>query len=149
MATSNLWPPEITQDIGLTGPAAILREQAVLLGEQTKNLVKGLVVPQRDLALLRNDNAFVDQFVIEGPVIDYMYVLFTVRYPIDFYPAQINVDLPGITGGFVQNEEEFIAALEKIFANQKTIKIIQAIITRSKQGIPDYVVPIEEASDEA
>ncbi|BCM89402.1 hypothetical protein IAD21_01248 [Abditibacteriota bacterium] len=129
MAKMNLWPVEITQEIGVVGPAAILREQASQLGQQTKNLVKAYV------SGVRQEEDFVDYFVIEGPIINYRYHLFTASYPIDFYPATINSDSSGTTY-FAQNEEEFVECLQTIFSSPKTIKIIQAIIIRSKQEKP-------------
>ena len=39
----DLWPDDITPDEDLRAPAAVLKEQASLLGQKTSNLVKGYV----------------------------------------------------------------------------------------------------------
>ena len=43
--TNDLWPANIA-DSNLTTPVTILKEQAALLGEKTRQLVKGEVVTQ-------------------------------------------------------------------------------------------------------
>ena len=58
--TNDLWPANIA-DSNLVTPITILKEQAALLGEKTRQLVKGEVVTQA------TGNLFVHYFYIAAP----------------------------------------------------------------------------------
>jgi hypothetical protein len=80
--TDDLWPANIA-DSKLTTPVAILKEQAALLGEKTKQLVKGEVSTQT------TGNLFVHHFYIVAPTLNYKYELFTASHVINFYPLTL------------------------------------------------------------
>lgn len=136
MATVNLWPAEITADTGLEGPVVVLKEQAALLGQTTKNLVEAEV----ESGLNDNSANFVDRFVIYSAVLNYHYQLFYVEYPVGFYPAVVvwegftNEDIaPGtLTGRLVHTQQELEATLQEIFSHKKTVGIIQTLISRAR-----------------
>src|ERR1039458_10709636 len=77
--TNDFWPANIA-DSNLITPVTILKEQAALLGEKTRQLVKGEVVTQT------TGNLFVHYFYIAHPTLSYKYELFTVSHGISFYP---------------------------------------------------------------
>jgi len=144
MATVNLWPDEIATDGGLEGPATVLKEQAALLGQKTKNLVEADVESNSS----EDDSGrFWDHFVIFSSVINYRYMLFVVSYPFEFYPATIYWDgypekhFVDIDGDTVRREQsqnvasraELEEELKRIFSHPKTIRIIQALISRTRQ----------------
>ena len=80
--TDDLWPANIA-DSKLTTPVAVFKEQAELLGEKTKQLVKGEVVTQT------TGNLFVHYLYIVAPTLSYKYELFTVSHVINFYPLTL------------------------------------------------------------
>ncbi len=136
MATVNLWPAEITADNGLKGPVVVLKEQAALLGEKTKNLVEAEVESGS------NDNSgnFVDRFVIYSSLINYRYDLFYIEYPFGFYPAVVVWDgfnvrtkvSETLTGRKVNTQQELESTLQEIFSHEKTVRIIQTLMSRAR-----------------
>lgn len=129
----NLWPEEITQEVVLMGPAAILKEQGELLAQSTKNVVKAITY--RETLVKEGEIEFNDRFVIDAPLINYRYSLFELSYPMEFYPTNIQCEYlpePGYTT--VEDEEALLKVIAKIFHHPKTVKIIQALILRSQNN---------------
>jgi len=77
--TNDLWPENIA-DSNLVTPVSILKQQAALLGEKTRQLVKGEVVTQT------TGNLFVHYFYIAAPTLSYKFELFTLSHGVNFYP---------------------------------------------------------------
>ncbi len=139
----NLWPQDLftAVDVQRT-PLALLREQATLLGEQTKNLVEAKVTTSVEPSLPRNfqtlatligsstNNSFVQKFSLVSTALgNYTYELFRVAHPVEGYPVKV----------FFQDEEyvailedELIGVLKMIFAHEKTRRVIQAMIAQSQ-----------------
>lgn len=129
----NLWP----EDIAVTdavAPVSILKEQASLLGKRTKNLVEGSVTPSfRDLNLLLRNNKFSYDFDVVAPALNgYRYRLFNVSHGVEFYPLTIDSAALNTSDFKVDNEEEFLKALEVIFSLEKTKGIIGSLIAQSR-----------------
>ena len=61
-------------------PVSILREQAALLGDKTKQLVTG------EVQMSTTGNLFVHSFYVAAPTLNYRYELFRVQHPAAFYP---------------------------------------------------------------
>jgi hypothetical protein len=59
---------------------SILKQQAALLGEKTRQLVKDEVVTQA------TGNLFVHYFYIAAPTLSYKFELFTLSHGVNFYP---------------------------------------------------------------
>jgi len=128
----SLWPDDITED-GLKSPAAILKEQASLLGPKNKNLLLAEVRREEPPSYL--DQYFQYSFVIIAPALSrYRYKLFGIRYSIGFYPLTI-IDIDDEIRrevfqdpiGFevkVDSESDFLTALEKILKSKRATQII-------------------------
>ncbi|MFZ0914844.1 MAG: hypothetical protein WAN09_16340, partial [Candidatus Korobacteraceae bacterium] len=80
--SNDFWPANIA-DSNLTTPATILKEQATLLGEKTRQLVKGEVVTQA------TGDIFVHYFYIAAPTLNYRFELFKVSHTVNFYPLTL------------------------------------------------------------
>jgi len=130
MATVDLWPDSITEDVGLSGPTHILKEQALALAAKTKNIVKAEI--DSGSAVHGIGASFADSFVLYGPIIGYRYELFRVFYTLDLYPVELVFDEWEKTRIF-PDEEAFIAGLAEVFSNAKTLKVINAIRMLSKE----------------
>ncbi len=116
----DLWPANIA-DSKLTTPVTILKEQATLLGEKTRQLVKGEVVTQT------TGNLFVHYFYIVAPTLDYKYELFTLSHGISFYPAvlkYLNNTLQALT------EDSLKDRLKEILTSQQTVTVVQSILAQ-------------------
>jgi len=148
----DLWPKDI-DIVNVTPPVAILREQAAVLGNKTKNLVLGEVTP----AVGETSEKFLYAFFIVGPVLGgYRYRLLTIRYPVEMYPVEIFLEpeilthvraelavqvsdnallqlLGDLTSPALsaKSEEEFKAVLKAVFDSPKTRRVIEAIIAQS------------------
>ncbi len=150
---SDLWP----QDFGTTTaptPVSILKEQASLLGQKTKNIVKGAVKrtsvgwdDDRREAMFRNfapvsapTKVFNYTFYLEGPVLDnYTYRLFRISFDVDLYPVRFFIDegmadelsISPKDGVSAKDEEEFKAILSRILGSDRTRKVVTAILSQS------------------
>ena len=84
----NLWP----EDIAVTdavAPVSILKEQASLLGNRTRNLVEGSVSRRIDIDSF-GDDSFWYEFDLVAPALNrYQYRLFSIKHSINFYPLTI------------------------------------------------------------
>jgi len=130
----NLWPEDIAVN-EVVAPVAILKDQASLLGERTKNLVEGRVT-QREHHFHEPD--FVYDFYLVAPALNnYRYRLFSISHDVQFYPLAIEEggvsDLNGRDSQFqVSNEEEFLEALATMFSSERTKGIISSLIAQSR-----------------
>ena len=130
---TNLWPTDIGQITAQRGPATLLKEQAALLAQLTKGLVEAEVRSGQD----PDEQNFVDNFYVVGPTINYQYLLFTLRYPIEFYPAELLfVPAEAIDGSTrnvkIEDDTKLADEVRQIFSSEKTKGVISAIIARSK-----------------
>ena len=116
----NLWPDNIA-DSNLTTPVTILKEQAALLGEKTRQLVKGEVVTQT------TGNLFVHCFYIAATTLNYRFELFSVSHGINFYPLvmkSLNDTIP------LDSESDFKDKLKEIFAAPHTLNVVHSILAQ-------------------
>lgn len=143
----DLWPQEL-ESTKIRPPVSILKEQASLLGQKTKNLVEGLVT----ITESRENLAY--SFYLAAPALNnYRYLLFTMHHDIRMYPLyihveqeilkEINPDLydswSGLTADLLagshnekaDNEAEFLELLKKIFSASKTKQLIGAMLSQS------------------
>jgi hypothetical protein len=118
--TNDLWPDNIA-DSHLTTPVTVLKEQAALLGEKTRQLVKGEVVTQA------TGNLFVHYFYIVAPTLSYKFELFTLSHGVNFYPLVMRY-LNNTTS--LRSESDFKDKLKEIFAAQHTVNVVHSILAQ-------------------
>jgi hypothetical protein len=145
----SLWPTDIKATSKRLSPVAILKRQASLLGERTKNLVEAEV----ETKAADHQKKLQHWFYLVAPALDfYKYPLFRVEHsPTQFYPLSIRFNVraetstkgdrsskfEGITSREqvmmlrVKSEGEFTAHLKTIFAADETKKVIQSLIDQS------------------
>ena len=133
----NLWPEDITVT-GQVPPVAILKEQGSLLGQRTQNLVVGRV-SAADPEGPDSEQDFCYEFDLVAPSLGYRYQLFKVQHGAEFYPLAIYWDSPdneklcNIAGeGGIEDEDQFLSALEIIFSSERTRKVIGSLIAQSR-----------------
>lgn len=139
MASVDLWPDTISVESEIETPRTLLLEQAKALGAKTANLVVGNVV---GLPSKFSGHPLADSFSIMSTTLGYEYPLFEIHYPWEIYPAfvlweEFSYD-PNATyvsnqpSKQVNSQQELEEVLREIFAHEKTLKIIQALIARAK-----------------
>ena len=119
----DLWPTTI-DDGNLVTPVSILKEQAALLGEKTRQLVTGEVVTQTTGSL------FVHHFYIVAPGLNYRYELFSVQHHINFFPLVIQYLNHTTSVNQNDNFHTFKQHLKEIFSSPTTLNIIQSILAQ-------------------
>ncbi len=118
--TDDLWPENIA-DSKLLTPLTILKEQAGLLGEKTKQRVQGEVVTQA------TGNLFVHLFYLVAPTLGYKYELFQVSHGINFYPLVIRHLNNTVQ---VTSESAFKENLKTILAEPQTVNAVHSILAQ-------------------
>ncbi len=157
----DLWPDNI-ETIDTKSPVAILKEQAALLGQRTKNLVEAQVIRGQlpsidDIKLATSlsklpplaEPTFVYDFLITAPPLDfYTYRAFTIQHSIDLYPVRIWADqdirieiAPEGAKRIIEaaSKAEFVEILAKILATEKISRVISALLAQM-----DVAPPIRE-----
>ncbi len=128
----SLWPTNLYTPPAETPPVVVLREQAALLGQQTKNMVEG-EISTIDLG----DGSLVHALEVHAMALNgYTYTLFYVEHGVGLYPATIHRSLaaakahaaPLATCG---TEQEFKAKLREMFASEDTRNVISAMLAQS------------------
>jgi hypothetical protein len=122
--TTDFWPNDIGPSNQRT-PVALLREQAIALGEKTGNIVTAEVESDT------SGQEFVHELYLLAPVLHYRYQLLTIRHPLFFYPMRVSVP-DTFSWDNVESEEAFTAWLKGVLASDKTKRIIQALIDQSQ-----------------
>lgn len=128
--TESLWPA-ITLE-GATTPKSILAEQANILAEMTKNVLKAYIVRVET----EKTDTIKFKFQIIAPVLNnYTYDLFYVRYNLlQIYPIELEVYSKIIVEiREVSNEKDFKENIQSIFSAPKTIQVIKALYAQSVQ----------------
>ena len=118
-------------------PVSIMREQAALLGQQTKNLVKARVVTR--VSPIDAPGQFIHSFNLVVPTLDnYTYELFGVSHPVDLYP--VKTPPPTLAGRLLatasgqqcelKTEDEFVSWLRERLSSPETKKIIGNLLAQ-------------------
>lgn len=145
----DLWPEEL-ESAKIRPPVAILKEQASLLGQKTKNVVEGAV---SEASTFEMEETMEYSFNLVAPALgEYRYRLFTMSHDICMYPLiitmereifqEVNPEKPGKVSVQdaslrirnqvkVDTESNLLEVLKKIFAATKTRQIIAAILAQS------------------
>ncbi|OLP16875.1 hypothetical protein BST81_19480 [Leptolyngbya sp. 'hensonii'] len=125
--------PDLWPDFGETNlitPLTILKAQATALAKKTNGLVEATVTSSSEA-----NGDFIHRFYLVAPVLDYRYHLLTVFHDIKLYPLRIEFLIEGLQsklGGSLKDEAAFESCLTNIFASEKTIQIIRALISQSR-----------------
>ena len=136
----DLWPDDIGA-VEVIAPVTILKEQASLLGEKTRNVIRANVREARSAVPM--PGFFIYAFYITAPSLDhYRYELFRIRHRIDLYPVEfvLQDDLlalfprPEEGRDFIEasNEGEMIEFLTTIFGSEKTRTVIGSLLAQSE-----------------
>lgn len=140
----SLWPDDIVDSYNIASPGEILRNQASLLGKRTRNLVEAEVrcmYDQKWCPSLEShlSGEFVYVFYLVARTIGYQFRLFSMRYDARPYPVSILldedieaqiVDSPSGQPITITTEHELVDLLRRIFASQKTRRIINALYSQ-------------------
>jgi hypothetical protein len=146
----DLWPDNLSPAGVLQAPAAILREQARRLAAKTQNIITAKIeasfLPRLTVREKygTDEDLFMYDFYLEAPVLDYYrYNLLTILHGINFYPIIINTDSAikeELTGNILNltanNKEEFLDILRRIFNSNRTITIINSVLSQAKEIVP-------------
>lgn len=145
---TSFWPSDISQKT-VRAPVTILKEQALFLGRQTRNMVEANVAVNSNIRTA--ETQFVYDFVIYSPALSFSYRLFFVIYGIDLYPVFFKLEadiakeillVPRISapeaeerfqllygqGFLATSEEDFIGILKAILNSEKTKNVIRGIM---------------------
>ncbi|MBL8205930.1 MAG: hypothetical protein JNM09_16970 [Blastocatellia bacterium] len=126
--TLDLWPTSIDIDKlpDITTPISILKEQASLLGQKTKNIVEA-EVKSTDAG---NGRISVSFNLVAPALNKYRYQLFQItHHGIELYPVGLSFSNRSYTAN---SPEQFIEHLKKILADEKTKSVIQSLIAQSR-----------------
>jgi hypothetical protein len=118
----DLWPENIAESKMVT-PVTIIKEQAALLGEKTKQLVRGEVESTTTGSML------VHHFYVVAPTMNYRYELFTAQHNVSFYPLVLRF-LDNTTP--IPNEAELKSKLKEIFSQQHTVNVVHSILAQAR-----------------
>ena len=117
----NLWP-EVENLPEIKTPVTFLKEQAVLLGARTKNILEGRVIAG-------STGEFNYTLNIVAPAMGYSYSVLRIFHDINLYPVTVVFRAEPIT---CHDEQSFIDALGSCLRSEETVKVIQALLSQSK-----------------
>lgn len=145
---NDLWPDDIAVST-LRAPLTILKEQAAFLGSKTKNLIIAKVEKQE--SDLYDEESIEHAFYVVTPALgNYRYKLFSISHSIELYPVTINLDsdikmeIAPESGMYylkVDNEQELVTLLTRIFGSKKTRRIIHALLAQVLDRGPEEDIP--------
>jgi hypothetical protein len=146
-AIDDLWPADIATAEEVVAPVTILRQQASLLGQRTKNLIEAVVETEST----NHERVMRHTFTLVVPALSfYRYTLFYVEHPAtQLYPLRFDPHtVPPVVDDVardaadpyppfdVADENEFKQALRRVFADEETKRIIGALIAQSVANGP-------------
>lgn len=121
MASEEYWPNDLLEDLPLA-PADILAEIASELGNKTKHLVEAKVRTSTDF-----EGNMVLSMILSVPALDgYQYQLLQLWHDISLYPVRSD------DGIILQNEKELREFVKHQLQDEKTTRIIKALIAQAK-----------------
>jgi hypothetical protein len=122
----DLWPDDIGVVNDISTPVGILKKQASLLGQKTKNLVEA------EIKSLVDNNRFIYHFNLIAPALNYyQYHLFSIGHDVAIYPLRLS--FLAIDESYeLDSQDELIEKLEFIFSHERTKRIIKSLIAQSQ-----------------
>lgn len=142
MATAerDFWPESVNVE-AVIPPAVLLREQAALLAEKTKGLVRGEVTTTEQrfesveeyLQEAIPPDGFVEYvhtlYLVVPALGNYRYALLTVRHDFQPYPCVVEY-LPSRSSHKVEWERDFPPYLKFCLGRGETTRVIHALLSR-------------------
>ena len=132
---TSLWPADLYIPPAQTPPITILREQAAWLGQQTRNLIEGEIITTD-----AGDSRMIHALEARAMTLNgYTYTLFYVEHDINLYPVTLYRSFAAAKAqadpiASANSEEEFKAALRKLFASEETRRTLGAMMPQIEQG---------------
>ncbi|MBI4965859.1 MAG: hypothetical protein HY913_21455 [Desulfomonile tiedjei] len=137
----DLWPDHL-QTVAPYSPVRILKEQAALLGEKTKNIVQASLRISGEGS--SSAKPFLYSFSIDCPALSYHYRVFSVALGFEPYPVsfridgdirkEISPDTPEGVSLSAESEQDFVSILGKILQSEKTKKIVASLVAHAQAG---------------
>jgi hypothetical protein len=131
---TNLWPDFTTEKVRT--PKTVLKEQAALLGEKTKNLILGEVVTDK-VPLESGKEVISEELYLVVPSLgNYRYRLVELYHePALVYPLFKGWHLSeGMSPEGINNEGDLTKYLSNVFSNTKTKTIIQSLLAQAMES---------------
>jgi hypothetical protein len=120
------WSPDLGKKEIVT-PVALMRAQANLLGERTRQQI---IADVRNLSAGSPDQ-IIWSFQLISPVLgSYRYELFRVFHAVQVYPARINWE--GHPDKEVNSQEAFKTALREILGSKQTTDIVDSLLAQAR-----------------
>lgn len=124
----NYWPTDFGVDTEIT-PLTVLKEQAALLGERTKNLVEGVVQTRpEDKAEFRHS-----LYLSVPTLANYRYFLLSVAEEPRGYPVRI-FDGTSDTSFEAHDLDEFRERLKEILSSDRVRKLVGNLLRYASSG---------------
>ncbi len=138
--TADLWPPDLATPSGRKAPATILREAGAQLGQRTKNLVLGRVVPEPKPSEggpvpmgERAGPRFRYAFLLVAPALDfYEFKLFTIEHGMNLYPVHLRPEGGRAARRIAHKEADFMNLLKRVFESDDTRRVINSLLEQSQ-----------------
>jgi hypothetical protein len=127
----DLWPADFGK-LDDTPPITILREQADLLAKKTQGIIVATITSSKMAGPTSGRDQIRHMFSLTVPTLDnYSYLLMTVSHPIELYPANVSTHTDE---SFLANSPtEFMNVLQKVFAADRTLRVIQSLTASALQ----------------
>ena len=110
-------------------PLLILKQQAVLLGKHTKNLLAASVETQT----MSYGERFLHRFIIQAPTLDYRYGLFSVSHDLMLYPVTLESspqrEVSRVQRTF-KSEDEFVSWLKDLLNSDQTKRLLSTLLAQ-------------------
>lgn len=117
----SLWPEDIARAT-ITTPIAILKEQAAILSDRTKNAVVAEVTSDGA------EDGIVVRFILFAPSLNYRVKLFDLYQSIEIYPLTAYV---GDEGTRINNENSLKEWLRTVLASDRAKRIVQGLVAQA------------------
>jgi len=122
VTTQNLWPN--FSSITSSTPQKLMQEQAAYLKDKTQGKIYARV--EKDNVNGLNDKIGLSFKIVAPGLGNYRYTLFYVQHDINIYPLQL---MHGNSDLTVNNSDELVEAMSKIFNSEDTIKKISTLLS--------------------
>lgn len=135
--SDDLWPDDLTENIPRT-PATVLSEQATALAKRTNGIIQADI----DVTSDRWSESLDVALVLKVPSLDgYTYRLLSLTHKQDLYPVKLGEQN-------INDEQELIDALRREFRDDRTKRIVRALIAQAYAKDKRLVEALKKAEDD-